>query len=162
PHMSIVRRAGGVGATRLILLMLLGLAGGASALLAPGPSTAQDGEDGVGSGTPHNRYIVVLKEDAGDVSQRAAELGQAHGLTLGWVSQGVLRGCVAPIPRQSLAAVSHDPRVAYVERDGLVHAFAAFPVPTGVDRIDADASATAKIDGEEDRIDVDVAIIDSG
>jgi len=35
-------------------------------------------------------------------------------------------------------------------------------IPTGVDRIDADLNTVAKIDGTDERVDVDIAIIDTG
>jgi subtilisin family serine protease len=51
--------------------------------------------------------------------------------------------------------------VAFVEPDRYVHTLEQ-TLPTGVDRIDADLNDAANIDGVDDRVDVDVAVIDTG
>ena len=57
--------------------------------------------------------------------------------------------------------LAHDARVAYVQPDGKVRATAQ-TTPTGINRANADASPTARIDGVDQRVDVDVAVIDTG
>ncbi|MCZ7686646.1 MAG: S8 family serine peptidase [Sandaracinaceae bacterium] len=54
-----------------------------------------------------------------------------------------------------------DPRVLLIEPDREVHAFQQI-LPTGVDRVEADRSGLARIDGVDQRVDVDVAVIDTG
>ncbi|OGJ70647.1 hypothetical protein A3H22_03685, partial [Candidatus Peribacteria bacterium RIFCSPLOWO2_12_FULL_55_15] len=54
-----------------------------------------------------------------------------------------------------------DSDIALVEPDRIVEAFAQ-TLPTGVSRIDADLSPTAKINGTDERVDSDIAIIDTG
>ena len=51
--------------------------------------------------------------------------------------------------------------VVAVEPDLVVHTCDQ-TLPTGVDRIDADSNATANIDYNDERVDVDIAIIDTG
>jgi subtilisin family serine protease len=97
-----------------------------------------------------------------DSAQAAAQLAQQHRLALGPIFQAALKGFGATVPAARLAALSRDPRVAYVERDQHFHAVAAFPISSGVDRVDADASATAKIDGTNESVNADIAIIDTG
>jgi len=116
-----------------------------------------------GSATPAGqpgRYIVVLSANA-NASAVASEHARAHGAQVGFVYSHALRGYSAQLSAAAVARVSADPRVAYVERDVEVHAFAQ-TLPTGVDRIDAELSPTAKIDGLDERVDVDVAVIDTG
>jgi subtilisin family serine protease len=131
-------------------------------LLLPALPGAQAQRGRTQSGFGPSRYIIVLKESAGEVADAAREVAQAHRLSPGLLYRRVLRGFVATVPPSRLAALMRDPRVAYVERDQRLRAFASFPVTPGVDRIGADASATAKIDGTDDRVDIDIAVIDSG
>jgi subtilisin len=144
-------------AATVLLAAVVGLV-----LLPSRPTAAQVQARQPGFGVAVPRYIVVLKQDAGELAQAADQLAREHGLTLGLLYRRVLRGFVATVPASRLAALRRDPRVAYVERDQPFRAFAAFPIPTGVDRVDADVSATAKIDDVDEPLDVDIAILDSG
>lgn len=90
----------------------------------------------------------------------AQELSQRHNGQLQFVYEHALKGFSAQVPAGEVAGISHDPRVAFVEVDQVVHAFGE--VPTGVDRIEVDKNGTANIDGSDDRVDVDVAILDTG
>jgi subtilisin family serine protease len=134
--------------------------GGGLALLPSRPSAAQGREPGFG--VTSNRYIIVLKDDAGDVDQVAAALARDHGLTPELIFRRLLRGFVATPSPSRLAALSRDPRVDFVERDQRFRTFATFPIPSGIDRIEADLSPTAKIDDVDETLDIDVAIIDTG
>ena len=88
-------------------------------------------------------------------------LGRAHGFTVSHVYRSALKGFAAEVPAQAIAGLERNPRVAFIDRDFEVQAFAQ-PLPTGVDRIDADTNTTAGIDGVDERVDVDVAVIDTG
>jgi len=107
------------------------------------------------------RYIVVLKGDISKAAETAQAVARGHGLGLGHVYTHALQGFAANVPPGRLAALRHDPRVASVEPDRLVQAHAQ-TMPTGVNRIDAELNPIAGIDGVDDRVDVDVAIIDTG
>jgi subtilisin len=142
------------------------------ALLAA-PAAAQSGREGIppapgdaadarpGTIIP-GRYIVVLKDEVADPRATANELGQAHGLGLGFIYSSALKGFSAAIPERALAALGRDPRVDFIEPDQTVAAFDQTK-PTGIGRIFADTNANITIDGVDDRrIDVDVAVIDTG
>lgn len=58
-------------------------------------------------------------------------------------------------------ALPNDSRLASLEADVMFET-AAQVLPTGVDRIDADWNAVAGIDGFDQRVDVDIAILDTG
>ncbi len=147
-------------------------------LLFTGAAQAQNGQgrgngagDGNGAGADvvqlrplgvvPGRYIVVLKDNVGDSRAAARALARAHGLGLGLVYSSALKGFSASIPERALAALARDPRVDYIEADQWVQTFAQ-TVPTGVERIFALGNSNIAIDGNDSRIDVDVAVIDTG
>ena len=142
-------------------------------LFAAAPAEAQNGR-GQGSNGPRSvvqvrpgeivpgQYIVVLHDDVVSPGAVANELARAHGLGLGLVYSHALKGFSASLPGRALRGLSRDPRVDYIEADQTVQAFAQ-SLPTGVDRISADDNPNIMIDGSDDyRIDVDVAVIDTG
>ena len=108
------------------------------------------------------RYIVVLK---GDVNARnvAEAHDRAFGAEVTSIYQHALHGYAAKISSAKLDDVRSDPRVQFVQPDRTAVAYEQ-KLPTGVDRIDAEKSPTAKIDanGTDERVDVDVAVIDTG
>ncbi|MCK4705380.1 MAG: S8 family serine peptidase, partial [Gammaproteobacteria bacterium] len=57
--------------------------------------------------------------------------------------------------------IAADPEVAYIEQDVIV-SLNAQTLPTGINRIDAELDVTANIDGIDERVDVDIAILDTG
>ena len=96
--------------------------------------------------------------DAGSV---AAEHARTLGVVTGHVYSSALDGYAARMPAAIADRLAGDPRVAYVQPDTKVHATAQ-TTPTGINRANADASPTARIDGVDQRVDVDVAVIDTG
>jgi len=117
------------------------------------------------------QFIVVLNDDVANPADVAQELSARHGLIVGHTYSVALKGFSAHIPAQRLWAVESDPRVRFIEPDGIVYAIKGSgrgkggggkkedpppqETPTGIDRIDAERSVPAEID-------VDIAIIDSG
>jgi subtilisin family serine protease len=107
------------------------------------------------------RAIVVLSDAAGNPSQAAAAFGRQYGFTADLVYSHALRGFAAEVPSGRLDALRADPRVAYVELDQVARIYDQ-TVPTGIQRIFADENTNIDIDGTDDRVDVDVAVIDTG
>lgn len=117
------------------------------------------------------RYIVVFKENVlpkGDfksvaetVNRIAGEVASTYGLNLEHVYRYTIKGFAAEIPEDKLIALRNDPRINYIEEDGIVYAFAQ-TLPWGVDRIDADISSTKAGDGSGSVTGVRVYIIDTG
>ncbi|HEX6968146.1 MAG TPA: S8 family serine peptidase [Micromonosporaceae bacterium] len=105
-------------------------------------------------------YIVVLRDTASPSAVSAAH-AQTHGVSVSHVYQHALRGYAAKMSATAAARIAKDSRVLFVQPDGVVTATAQ-TMPTGIDRIDAELSPTANIDGVDDRVDVDVAVIDTG
>ena len=144
-------------------LLFLGLAGIIVLALPPTVLTQTPSDLSVHPERPEvvpDRYIVQLK--AGVEPGRAAQrLAEAHGLRAGQMYRYVLNGFAAFIPAVRVELVRRDPDVLAVEPDLAVHV-AAQTLPTGINRIDADLNSVAKINGLDERVNVDIAIIDTG
>jgi len=108
-----------------------------------------------------NRYIVQVAGST-DPLQFAQGAVQRMNGSLGHVYTRAVTGFSIQLPA-GLAAqdLRRLPGVVRVEPDVQVRAVAQ-TIPTGIDRIDFDKHGTIKIDGVDDRLDVDIAIIDTG
>lgn len=106
-------------------------------------------------------YIVVLEPGTRNVPAVAAELARTHGGEVGFAYEHALEGFSVTISARGAAALARNPRVAYVEADR-VYTLQAQTIPTGVRRIFADDNGNIDIDGTDKRVDVDVAVIDTG
>ncbi len=132
-----------------------------AALLATPATTALAAAPPSGEGEPGAQpYIVTLVEDA-DSRSVAEEHRNRHGAEVGHIYGTALRGYAARMTADEVVRVRSDDRVVGVSADRTVSTFAQ-STPTGVDRVDAEQSPTANIDGTDDRVDVDVAVIDTG
>jgi subtilisin family serine protease len=144
----VVSRFAAVGA--VVLVALAGFAASAGAATIPG------------------EYIVVLKNGV-DVSKKAAK----YGLTTDYV-YSVPPGFSAVLSDKQRASLGKDSDVVgisanqtlsiprSVESGAKASEQPVQIVPTGVRRVGGLASPTAKIDGVDQRVDVDVAILDTG
>lgn len=112
-------------------------------------------------GPGSSSYIIVFN-DWVDVDTAVPDVAVAHGLKLGFSYRHALKGMSAVVPAGRLNALTRDPRVKYVAED-LERSTAEQSTPTGVRRILADTNPAIDIDGNDDyRVDVDVAVIDTG
>ena len=83
-----------------------------------------------------DRYIVVLNDSA-DSAAVAAEHGRKYGVQNRVVYGTALEGYAGKVPPGQLAKIKGDPRVEYVEADGVAHKFVTQSGATwGLDRID--------------------------
>jgi len=105
-------------------------------------------------------YVVVYKGgvQSGPVTD---ELARTLGLGISFKYRHALQGAAVTVPPGRLRALQQDPRVAYVEPDQIV-TLAAQTLPTGIDRINAEQDSAANIDNIDDRVNVDIAILDTG
>lgn len=112
-------------------------------------------------------YIVVLKDQAfrsGQMNfgQTVRSMATSYSMTVHEQYSHALFGFAADIPSARLAQVRNDPRVAFVEANQ-IWSIAQQSLPTGIPRIFANGNTNLDIDGVEDlRVNVDIAIIDSG
>ncbi|MFF2040827.1 S8 family serine peptidase [Kitasatospora sp. NPDC058170] len=121
------------------------------------PASAQ----GTGSVEQDNaRYVVVLKDGATTDPTTVAR--SAPGVRLGSVYTSALSGFSADLTPAAVAALRADPAVKYVEASAVAHAHGQ-ALPNGAVRIGATANSGLRTgDGLDQRVDVDVAVIDSG
>jgi subtilisin family serine protease len=121
----------------------------------------------LGSQSADQRYIVVLdalptRADPARGRAMAADVARAHSLEPTFLYGAAIVGFTAEVPSARIEALRRDPRVRYVELDSPATIFGQ-ETPTGVRRIFADGNSLLGIDGSDDvRIDVDVAVIDTG
>jgi len=117
--------------------------------------------------TVPGQYIVVLNENVTNPAATAQALAAQHGVQLLGVYQHALKGFSFSGSSAAAQAIALNPLVDYVEPDQVVdaHCHEDDPqvVPTGIQRIFADDNPNITIDGNDDlRIDVDVAVLDTG
>ncbi|HYO43852.1 MAG TPA: S8 family serine peptidase [Candidatus Limnocylindrales bacterium] len=154
-------------ATPLALAFLLAFSSGATsarpaqaALLAPGDdvvSTADAVEEAPLSAA--GRFIVVYKDgrDVVKATERAGRLGVRSDRSF----SHAVRGYAARLDADQVATLRADPDVAAVVPDEII-SIAGQSTPTGVRRVNGKQSLVAGIDGSDERVDGDVAIIDTG
>lgn len=135
--------------------------------LPPDPSLEAIGEEmeteGVESSPAPGRYIVVLEDSVGQPGAVASEQAKREDGQVGHVYRAALKGySVSGLSRSDAKELREDPRVKYVEPDRKLE-LNGQTIPTGISRVLATQSPTADIDGKDDaRVNVDVAVIDSG
>lgn len=110
--------------------------------------------------SPNGQYIVVL-HDGAPAAAVAGEHARRYGASVGHVYSHALQGYSARLSDAAVRRLAADPQVAWVQPDGEV-SIDAQTTPTGINRADADLSPTAAIDGVDTRVNVDVAVIDTG
>jgi subtilisin family serine protease len=107
-------------------------------------------------------YVVALKPGTASVPATAEALARAHGGSVGFVYEHALRGFSVRLPERAASALARNPLVVYVEADQ-EFTVGAQSMPTGIARVFAPDNTRLDIDGTDDaRVDVDVAVIDSG
>ena len=105
-------------------------------------------------------YIVVLEDGALARTVSAAHADR-FGFELGHVYTTALQGYSAAMSGETAALLEALPGVAWVQSDAPVSTTAQ-ATPHGINRVDADLSPTAAINGADQRVNVDVAVIDTG
>jgi subtilisin family serine protease len=107
------------------------------------------------------RYIVVLEDSVAHPGAVAEEQTEQRDGELGFVYRHALKGYSAELSPAGVESLRRNPRVRYVVPDYKVHAFSQ-TIPTGIQRASVTENPTAAIDGIDKRVNVDVAVIDSG
>lgn len=143
-----------------LLLVVLATAITATAQGAPRPTDVQ------------STHIVLLTQD-GDPTLVA----RRHGVGIAQTYRAAFNGFAAVVPEGRLAALQRDPDVFAVEPNlvlGIAEPLGGVEIqsaglgtqaqslPAGVGRVGADASPTANIDGNDDRVPAVVAVMDTG
>src|SRR5262245_53628888 len=121
---------------------------------APAPEPADRAAD------PAGRWIVVYKGNTDAVAatkQRAVSVGFRADQTF----TTSIRGFAAKLSDDQVASLRRDKGVAAVVPDERIELQAQIN-PTGISRIGARTSPAALINGVDERVDADVAIVDTG
>ena len=103
-----------------------------------------------------DQFIVVLKDDANH-----EKFLKTHGVEKIKQYKHALNGLAVKGNPEKIDKIRNDPQVLFVEQDKVFNIFAQ-SMPTGIDRINAELNPIANIDGVNDLLDVDIAIIDTG
>lgn len=129
-----------------------------AALVGPAlPVAAADG--------PAEPVIVLLREKKGgpraDVDAVVERTKRNEGVRPTHTFRDALRAFAAPMTPGQVRRLERDPDVEAIVPDTPVE-LAAQTIPAGVRRVGAVAAPGAEIDGRDERVDVDVAVIDTG
>ena len=112
-------------------------------------------------------FIVVLDASlapGGHAANRAraAEVARGLGVEPRLTYGTALYGFAGSVPAGRIEALRRDPRVAFVEPDG-IHSIDVQVLPTGIDRIEVERTPAGGIDGSGGvQVPLDVAIFDTG
>ncbi|HET9346793.1 MAG TPA: S8 family serine peptidase [Candidatus Limnocylindrales bacterium] len=145
-------------ATFVAAALLLSIAGPVAARGAPAGST--EGPFASAPADPAGRWIVLYKgspDAAAATAKRSVSVGFRADRTF---TNGV-RGFAARLSDDQVASLRRDKAVAAVVPDEKIELQAQVN-PTGISRIGARISPAALINGVDERVDADVAIVDTG
>ena len=134
---------------------------------SPRPIAAPPATVSAAQGAASGDYIVVFKSDEADPAGQADALVRAHGGQLTHVYRSALKGfAVANLPDAALEALRRNPRIDFIEPDGIMTATADVtqsPVPSwGIDRIDARSGRDNSYTYPNTASNVTAYIIDTG
>lgn len=121
----------------------------------PPPVRAQDQGAIPGSYIVEYRNDVVLAADVTELFRLQA------GVEITNVYAHAIQGFAANLTPAALASLKADPRIAEIVPDRKVVPFAQ-SAPPGNRRVDADLNPYANIDGADQQVDADIAILDMG
>jgi len=108
-----------------------------------------------------NAYIVQVSESF-DANEVAHGVGAFTRGNISHIYKSAIKGFAIQMPPGiGKAKILSRAGIIKVEPD-LEIRLASQRIPTGIDRVDIDLNNTAKIDGIDERVDVDVAILDTG
>ena len=107
---------------------------------SPAPIAVAPGRVNAAQNAAANDYIVTFHDDEADPEGQANGLVKAHGGSLKHVYRYALKGfAVASLPDAAVEALQRNPRIARIERDGVVTADGSGSqsgATWGIDRID--------------------------
>ncbi|HEX6868345.1 MAG TPA: S8 family serine peptidase, partial [Candidatus Limnocylindrales bacterium] len=132
------------------------------------PATAAEPSDAAarspvtpdGDPDPTGRFIVLLRNDA-DTSAVVETVGKRDRVKADRTFKRAFHGFAAKLDARQKRDLLADPNVVALVPDEVVH-LTAQTVPTGVSRVGGLLNPIADIDGNDDRVDADVAITDTG
>ena len=133
--------------------------------LEPGPPAADPDPalpslEETGGLDPTGQFIVILKSGA-NTQAVVDRIEDKDDVDVDRTFTKAVRGFTAELDAEQQQAVADDPSVVAVVPDELIK-LTAQTIPTGVSRIGARLNGIAEINGSDQRVDADVAIVDTG
>ena len=105
------------------------------------------------------RYIVMLRSGA-DTTAVVDKAHKRDGVKADHTYSRALKGFAAKLDKRQKQDLEADPNVLAVVPDAVITMTQT--IPTGVSRVNGRLNPIAKIDGTDQRVDADVAIVDTG
>ena len=127
-----------------------------SAMLG-GPALAAPASEAGGA----QRYIVTFPSSEREPSKLTQRLEAQLGFRADLVYQHAVRGFAGRLTATQVRLLEQRPDVAAIMPDAVMHV-SAQTVPTGIERIGTLTNDTASIDGVDNPLPIDVAVIDTG
>ena len=106
------------------------------------------------------RYIVVLDADA-DTGRLVERMSRQEGVKVDRTFGKAIKGFTARLDATQRKALRADPNVIAVVPDEVIDVEGQ-TTPTGISRIFTKSNTIARINGVDERVDADVAIVDTG
>ena len=116
--------------------------------------------DSAGRPIATGRFIVMLRGDA-DTTKLLSTHRTREGTVADRAFKHAFRGFTARLDTAQRAALQADPKVVAIVPDEVIQAEAQ-SLPTGITRVSTQSSSLARINGLDERVDADVAIVDTG
>ena len=107
------------------------------------------------------QYIVTFDESVSEPGPLAQRMASRFGTEPEHVYSHAFKGFSAQLSDAAVQRLQALPQVVAVTPDQRV-SITAQTLPTGINRVDADLSPTARIDGVDQRVNADIAILDTG
>lgn len=126
------------------------------------PALAASAEDNTQPvGRPDTRPYIVSVAEGSSVDDVAMTYVVNRGGTVTQRYSSALNGFAAELTDEEVAQLRANPQVTSVMEDPVIYAIAQ-TTPNGVKRIFGPESAIANINGSDERVNVDVAVLDTG
>lgn len=108
------------------------------------------------------RYVVEFSASAGDAVALTDKLAAQLGFKPTFVYNGAFRGFAAKLSSSAVASLEARDDIKRVERDEVAGQLMAQTIPNGIKRMGTLLNKWAKINGADERANVDVAVVDTG
>lgn len=135
---------------RLLVVLILVLASLGASVFAVGAQTNDQRQN----------YIVMFDTSVYDPELLARMLARLNDLNLGFVYEHAIKGFSAEMTPMVAAVIAQHPNVTAVQTDQVMKLDQENP--TGIQRIGVLNNALASVDGTDNPLNIDVAVIDSG
>ena len=123
------------------------------------PGVDRPGRDGTGRLNAAGRYIVVMRSGVSATTVRDRH-ERREGLKPDQTFRKAIHGFAGKLTSDQLRALKSDPDVAAIVPDEVIEMTQL--IPTGVSRIGGRVAPLANIDEVDERVDADVAVVDTG